>query len=138
MLGILMPSARLKGTIGELMIMTDILMRGYDVALPYTEGSRYDLIVERNGKFERIQCKYTTSNGELLEVRCYSQTPLKRSPYTKKDIDWIAVYDKTTNCCYYVPSKMFKDGRRGIYLRLTPTINKQEKDIHWAKDFLRF
>lgn len=127
------------GSIGEAMIMAEAIRRGYQVALPFGEDWRYDLIVLRKGKLERIQCKYTRSNGEIITVRCQSLNNWSTITYCENDIDWLAVYDLTTHRCYFIPSAMLgAEGRTMISLRLTPTKNKQAKLILWAKDFLEW
>ena len=54
--------------------------------------------------------------------------------YTKEEVDWIAVYDSTSDQCFYLPSVIW-DGQVAVSLRLTPTINGQAKGIRFAKDF---
>ena len=53
-----------KGLIGELGISQDLIKRGYDVYIPYGEGSNYDLIVDRHkGCLESVQCKCCSSEN---------------------------------------------------------------------------
>lgn len=119
--------------------MAEAIKRGYKVAIPFGEDWRYDLIVLRNGKLERVQCKYTESNGKVVVVRCRSLNNWSKIKYKSTDIDWLAVYDKTTDKCYFVPASMLGIlGRAQINLRITPTGNKQIKLILWAKDFLEW
>ena len=42
--------------------------------------------------------------------------------HSPEDIDWLVIYDKTTDCCYYIPANTF-NGRVVITLRLKPTKN---------------
>jgi hypothetical protein len=126
-----------QGSIGEAMVMAEAIKRGYKVALPFGEDWRYDLIVVRNGKLERVQCKFTKSNGEKITVRCRSLNNWSTIVYCQDDIEWIAVYDQTTQKCYFVPSEMLGEkGRATISLRLTPTKNNQKRGVLWARDFL--
>ncbi len=60
-----------------------------------------DLIVCRDERLERVQCKYTESNDAFIVVRCRSHSltngkvrAVKR--YTAAIIGWLAVYDVTT------------------------------------------
>jgi len=124
-----------KGDLGEAMVMADALRRGYKVAIPVGHDWRYDLIVLRNGSLERVQCKYVESNEEVIQVPCRSANNWKVVKYTEEEIDWIAVYDKTTDCCYYVPASMIGSGRSSIMLRLKPTKNGQKKGILWAEEY---
>lgn len=124
------------GDLGEAMVVAEAAKRGYKVAVPLGEDWRYDLIVLRRGKLERVQCKYTKSDGKVVTVRCRSINNWNEIRYNQNDIDWLAVYDQTTNKCYFVPASMLgENGRSQMNLRLKPTGNKQSKYILWAKDF---
>jgi PD-(D/E)XK endonuclease len=132
-----------KGDLAELRVGADLRERGYKIALPFGEDWDFDLIVCREGRLERVQVKYTRSDGCVISVRCYSLSltngKVRRTKrYTAATVDWIAVYDATTNRCYYVPSSEFTHGRREISLRLVPTLNNQRGRIRWARDYLTF
>ena len=48
-------------------------------------------------------------------------------------VDWIAVYDCTSECCYYCPSReLGEEGRNLIHLRLQPARNNQRIGIREA------
>ena len=55
--------------------------------------------------------------------------------YTASDVDWLAVYDATTDRCYYIHSSVF-DGMSQLILRLAPPANNQRRFIRWARDYL--
>src|SRR4051812_19859681 len=97
------------------MVAADLIVRGYKVAFPYGEDWDFDLILCRDCQLERVQVKYTESDGTTICVRCRSHSltggrviSVKR--YTAATIDWLAVYDRTTRCCYYVPASELGDG----------------------------
>lgn len=127
-----------KGDLGVAMIISDAMKRGYKVAIPIGEDWRFDLIVMRRGNLDRVQCKYTESNGEFISVKCRSSNNWATYKYTSEDVDWIAVYDKTTERCYYIPSASFKSGRTALHLRLAPAKNKQGAGIRLAANYLDF
>jgi Holliday junction resolvase-like predicted endonuclease len=136
-----MAPTKTKGDLAELKVAADLTEKGYRIAIPYGEDCDFDLIVIREERLERVQVKYTESDGCVIEVRCQSQSltngkvkHVKR--YTASMIDWLAVYDKTTNRCYYVPASRLGDGRREMYLRLTPALNNQRKLVNFAADYL--
>jgi PD-(D/E)XK nuclease superfamily protein len=56
--------------------------------------------------------------------------------YTAAIIDWIAVYDRTSDRCYYCPASELGTGRRHMSLRLTPALNGQQIGIRVASDYL--
>jgi hypothetical protein len=133
-----------KGDVAEMMVAADLCRRGHRVCVPWGEDCDYDLIAERpDGRFERVQVKYTTSNGEFIEVRCNSHSITKgrvraSKNYTSAVIDWLAVYDATTNCCYYVPAAALGEGRWRLHLRLVPARSGRRAGIRLATDYLSF
>ena len=54
--------------------------------------------------------------------------------YTKDEVDWVAVYDVTTQRCFYLPSAEW-DGQAFVNLRLVATGNSQAKGVRMADDF---
>jgi hypothetical protein len=127
-----------KGEFGEAMILADLRRQGHGIAIPFGHDAPFDLVVVRkeNGALEKVQCKYTTSDGRVILVRIESNSAWVHHRYTKDEVDWIAVYDATTNRCFYVPSQVW-DGQVRVNLRLVPTINGQTKGIRFAAEFER-
>lgn len=136
-----MAPLKTKGDTAEMMVAADLVKRGYRIAFPYGEDSDYDLIVERAGKLERVQVKYTESRDGVILVRCrsFSLTNGKVRQvkyYTAAMIEWLAVYDRSTECCYYIPAVELGGGRSTMHLRLTPARSGRMLGINWARDYL--
>jgi len=134
-------SRKQRGDLAELMIACDLLRRGYKLAFPYGEDSDYDLVMEREGKLERVQVKQTESNGAVITVKCCSHSLTngrvrETKRYTAATIDWLAAYDRTTDRCYYIPASELGDGRRELLLRVAPAKNNQRARIRLAEDYL--
>ena len=136
-----MAPLKTKGDTAEMMVAADLVRRGYRIAFPFGEDADYDLIVERDERLERVQVKYTESRDGVVAVRCrsYSLTngrvrQVKR--YTARTIEWLAAYDRVTNCCYYVPATELGEGRSLMHLRLGPALNGQRQGINWATDYV--
>ena len=130
-----------KGDLAELKVATDLLQRGYKIAIPYGEDWDFDLIVCRGEGLERVQVKYTCSDGAVITVRCKSHSltngrvrATKR--YTAEMIDWIAVFDETTDRCYYVPAVELGAGMNELSLRLTTAKNRQRAGVRLASRYL--
>lgn len=132
----LMGDSKRKGGIAESAVIRTALERGYRVAIPFGEDAPYDLIVDRNGVLEKVQCKYVESNGEFIVVRCRSTNSWSTLKYTAADVDWIATFDATTDACYFVPSSILDSGRAVLHLRLAPTRNNQVQGVRLGADFL--
>ena len=105
-----------KGDLAELKVAADLRARGYKIAFPYGEDWDYDLILCRpNGRLERVQVKHGLSDGQRLPVKCYSASltngRVKQTKhYTARMIDWLAVWDRTTDTCFYVPASELGKG----------------------------
>jgi PD-(D/E)XK endonuclease len=127
-----------KGELGEAMVIADLIRQGHDVAIPFGHNKPYDLIVIRDedGRLEKVQVKYTTSDGRTVRVKAESTSSWVRHAYTAQEVDWIAVYDSTTDQCFYVPSSVW-DGHSGVTLRLEPAANGQKKLVRRADGFRR-
>lgn len=135
-----MLNLKAKGDLAELRIAGDLLARGYKVAFPYGEDWDYDLILCRGGPMERVQVKYTRSNGEVVVVRTRSHSltngrvrEVKR--YTAATIDWLAVWDQSTDRCFYVPAAELGEGMHMIHLRLVPAKNCQIQRTRLARNY---
>ncbi len=129
-----------KGDLAEIMIAADLIRRGYKIAIPYGEDWDFDLIVCRDERLERVQCKYTCSDGIVDYARASSQSLTKGKVktikrYTASTIDWLAVYDATTDRCYYVPASELGAGMRLLSLRLQPTRNCQRRRVRLASNY---
>ena len=125
-----------------MMVAADLMRRGYKIAFPYGEDWDFDLVVCRDDKtLERVQVKYSTSNGEVVCVRARSHSltngKVRRTKhYTADTVDWLAVYEPTTGRCYYVPAVELGAGMCELQLRLTPPRNGQRARIRFARDYL--
>ena len=131
-----MGESKRKGGIAEAAVLKVAIERGYLVAIPFGEDAPYDLIVDRGGRLERVQCKYVESDGRCIVVRCRSTNGWATKKYTATDVDWIATFDATTGECYFVPAALLDSGRAVLHLRLSPARNNQVNGVRHATDFL--
>jgi hypothetical protein len=123
------------------MVAADLMRRGYKIALPYGEDWDYDLIVCRDEQLERVQVKYTCSDGVVITVRSRSASLTNGKVktykyYTAEIVEWLAVYDVTTDRCYYVPASELGTGMSMLSLRLTETRNNQRIGVRFASDYV--
>jgi hypothetical protein len=126
-----------KGELGEAMVLADLQRKGYGVAIPFGHDLPFDLVLIRKdtGALERVQCKYTESDGKQLDVRCVSTSAWVAHTYGAHEVDWIAVFDLTTSRCYYVHSSTWA-GLTRPKLRLAPAANGQRKGTRPAEAYL--
>ena len=127
------------GDIGETRIIYEAIKRGYNVLMPFGHDNSYDIVIDKGNGFERIQIKTTHSDGIVIKVPGRSVSNITkgkqvRTRYTPENIEWIAIFDITTDQCFYVPSSFL--GRKGKdYICLRYSALKNNSKINWAKDF---
>jgi PD-(D/E)XK endonuclease len=137
-----MASLKKKGDLAELKVAADLADRGRSISFPFGEDCDYDLIADFEGILHRVQVKYTESDGRMMLVRCRSHSLTKgkvrhTKRYTAKMIDWIGVYDRTSDRCYYLPSSVLgPTGRSDLTLRLRPARNGQRIGIRLASNYM--
>lgn len=126
-----------KGDKGEAIVIADLARRGLGVAIPMGNAWPFDLLLIRPETMtvERVQVKYTRSDGRTIGIRCVSHSEWVRRRYSAIEVDWIATYDETTDRCYYVHSSEW-NGMANLTLRLQPARNGQGAGIRWAEDYL--
>jgi hypothetical protein len=117
-----------------------LVERGYQVAIPFGEDSDFDLVLLRGDKNERVQVKYSTSKDGVMPVHCYSNSLTngkvrRRKHYTARMIEWLAIYESTTDRCFYVNAAELGEGKSTLHLRLEPTRNNQSVGIRYAEDY---
>jgi hypothetical protein len=116
-------------------ILAEMMKYGYTVLIPFGEGRRYDMVIEKDAQFFRLQCKAGRYiNGVIKFNACSSNWFNKtRKRYTREDIDYFAVYCEYTGKIYLVPVEDV--GSTEGFLRVEPTVNNQTKGVRWAKDY---
>ena len=57
------------GRIGLSMAINYFTINGYTVSLPMNDTQWYDLIIEKDGIFETVQCKCTNTDNNVIDLR---------------------------------------------------------------------
>lgn len=136
----------IKGSVGaesEAVIAAALIQVGYTVLTPNGYMHRYDLVIEdAEGKFWKIQCKtaWLSKDRATLHFNGYSllmkgqkgRAESKRMGY-ENDVDYFAVYSPDTQKVYLLPITHVKNTTN--FLRLIPTVNKQEKHVRYAAEY---
>ena len=104
---------------------------------------RLDLLFWRppDRALERVQVKYTASDGIVVNARSRSHSLTNgrvraTKKYTSETIDWLAVYDATTEKIFYVPAEELGNGMSELALRLLPARNNQRVGVRMAEEYL--
>ena len=123
------------GERSEAQILARLLKRGYTVLLPFGDNQRYDLVVDKAGKFIRVQCK----TGKMREgyicfptASCANHCGLGRRDY-RGQADFFGVYCPANDKVYLVPVKSV--GINAAALRIDPPKTRQKKGIRYAKKY---
>jgi hypothetical protein len=115
---------------------------GVTILLPFGGGNgRYDMIMDDNGTFYRIQCKTgrLEQDGTIIRFATASSTYHYYGGKGREwrdyrgQIEYFGVYCPQLNRAFLVPVDIV--GKTGGVLRLSETKNNQSKNIHWAQDY---
>ena len=120
-------SRKQTGRVGLSMAINYFTIKGYTVSLPMNDTQWYDLIIEKDGIFETVQCKATETKDDIIDFRSTGGT--KGIEYDNihnyKDIlTYIFCVNKDLNM-WLIPVKDLKNVNKSIRLRIEPTINGQ-------------
>ncbi len=141
-MGILGPKRHTQktGDISESAVVTRLLQCSYIVLTPYGQNHRYDLVIEdADGKFWRVQVKTGWVDEEQVLIKFNTASSYNRTVHYKGwrnyrgQCEYLAVYVEALNKVYFIP--VDDVGTTNATLRLRPSKNKQEKNVHWAKDY---
>jgi PD-(D/E)XK nuclease superfamily protein len=81
-----------RGAMAELQFMLDAARRGFGVSKPFVDNERYDVIVDAPRRLWRVQVKASgASHHRGFAVRASWRTSKRAMPYTKEQIDFLAV-----------------------------------------------
>lgn len=105
-----------RGAETELLFLYEAWSRGLTVSHPYGDVAPYDCIVESAGKLSRVQVR-RLSDPEHGSTVGSGHGRAHARPYTKAEIDVLAVYAPLTPVWYLIPVEAFEGV---IRLRLVP------------------
>ena len=129
-----------KGNIGEAIVLAEFTKRQIQVAIPFGDNARYDLIAEFNGKLNKIQVKYCgqiTENNSFI-CPCASSTNHTTNKHLStydNDVDFMAFYLASIDKLLLVPIEQL-EGKKTITFRLEPPKNGQQIGINLVEDYL--
>jgi|APSaa5957512576_1039674.scaffolds.fasta_scaffold07231_2 hypothetical protein len=129
-----------KGALGELVIMKDLLSRGYPVFIEYGDNSRVDLIALVGQRPVKIQVKARKAHKDLVTIDTKKSGPNYSYIYDDGDIDIFALYAFEEDKIAYINSKylLSKGKRKTMSFRTIPTKNNQEKNVHYMDNYRSF
>jgi hypothetical protein len=120
----------------EAAILAELVRRGYQVLVPFGTNQRYDLVLDIEGEFIRVQCKTgRLRNGAVTFSTRSIRTNTKKVLFRNYvgDAELFLVYCPDTRAIYAVPVDEAPDGFGT--LRVEPTRNGQAEGVRWARDY---
>lgn len=122
-----------RGDITELEIALALMRAGRRVLRPISAGLRYDLVIDDNGTFTRIQCKTGRLRAGVISFRL-AMSDARRPhgvPY-HGEIEAFGVHCPEVGRSYLVPMTVLGKMRNVACLRVTPARNGQTKGVREA------
>lgn len=114
---------------------------GCEILLPYGDSQKYDIVIQYNGVFYKIQCKSAvpsyTENGDISSIHFKTtwesgRQKRERMRYTKDDVDFFATF--FDGICYLVPVEETCSQQK--CLRFLSPKNGQVKGISFADQYI--
>lgn len=129
------------GDESQAMVLARLVQAGKQVLTPFGENVRYDLVLDDDNKFIRVQIKTGRLRAGVIRFNTCSYTyhhPNNRGMKVYKHdyrgaADLFGVYCPETDGVYLVP--VDDVGVNTGSLRVEPTHNNQVKKIRWAQKF---
>lgn len=125
------------GDISESQVLARLILKGENVLIPFGDNKRYDLVIEKDGNFQRIQIKTGRfKNGVIIFPTCSSSTHRggNKNNYIGQ-IEMFMVYCPELDTIYRVPINEIKEIKTECTLRVEKPIKNQIKGIRLAVDF---
>ena len=121
---------REKGRVGLSMAINYFTLNGYTISLPLNDTQWYDMVIEKNGKFQTVQCKCTFTEDSEISLRSNGGT--KGTTYDNvlnhPELDLLFCVNKDLNCWLIPVIEIIKAGNtKSIKLRTELTINAHPK-----------
>ena len=116
-----------KGNAGLALAIGYFGSNGYTISVPLNDTQWYDLIVEKDGIFQIVQCKFTNSKDNTIDLRSTGGTKGKTyDNLLKHPLDLLFCADKDLNL-YVIPLKDLLEAGNvsSIRLKTKPNTNNQ-------------
>lgn len=110
-----------KGRLAEVKVISYYIENGYEVYIPFSNNSKYDLLAVNDGDLQRVSVKYTSvqrrSGSWVVELRQISRRNhyVNIEKFNNKQFDLVAVYVGPKNKVVLVDASKVKT--RSLYLK---------------------
>jgi PD-(D/E)XK nuclease superfamily protein len=117
-------------------ILSELVRRGYSVLVPFGVNQRYDLVLDCDGRLLKAQCKTGRFRDGVIQFNSQSvQSNTRRTQIRSYagEVDLFIVYCPDNQNVYAIPAEEVPNS--GMYLRVAPPRNRQNKRVRWAKEY---
>lgn len=118
-----------KGDLSEARTLFEFQKLGIPVLIPWGDNLRYDMVIELNGVFKKVQVK-TANEEENGSIKCYTRS--SKNHTTNKElktyvgeVDYFVFYNQRHDKIAIVPIDDIGD-KKSISLRITSPLNNQK------------
>jgi PD-(D/E)XK endonuclease len=121
----------------EAIVLAELLKAGYVVLLPFGDNQRYDLVIEKDGSFHRVQCKtaHLARTGGAISFKTCSTYAHRGRPNRgyRGEADYFGVYSPDLKKVYLVPVEDV--GESMASLRIETSRNGQTQGVRLAEQY---
>jgi uncharacterized protein with GYD domain len=128
-----------RGQAAEAIVKSEFVSSGISVLVPAYDNEPYDIVIELEGDFHRVQIKtaFEATTDGAVRFRTRS-TRTKSSGYEREgyqgSVDLFAVYAPVCDETYVIPIEDAGDTQMTI--RYEQSKNNNVKNINWHEDYL--
>lgn len=119
------------GNIGEAKVLSELTKYGIPVLLPFGDNEAYDLVIEINNEFKKIQVK--TSEKIINGKVSFSIVSSKKETYDNK-VDYLALYNIEKDIVLFIPTEETNNCKI-ISFRFDKPKNNQTKFVRYIENY---
>ena len=128
------------GRVGLSMAINYFTCQGYTVSLPMNDTQWYDLVIEKNGKFETVQCKATQTKNDKIDFRSTGGTngSVYDNLLNHPELDWLFCVNKDFKMWLIPVNVLTTDTERALTLTLREKPAKNNQGFQMYKYQVHF
>lgn len=124
------PKTKLKGDVGATQVIADLSKKGFVIFTPVVcESLPFDIVAYKDGKFIRIQCKYSAGGSVPKATSWADKNGSHIKKYSDNDFEYFGIYLPDIDKVIY-PSVKFKGSIIATKVRNSAT------PFYWWEDFV--
>jgi len=126
-----------RGEWAELQFMAKAAKLGLQVSKPWSELSRYDMVIQTGSRFVSIQVKSTINRSPEGGYICGVRPNTRGKPYQLGEFDFLAAYIISEDVWYIIPARLLVSNKV-TRIRLDPSSPSGKYELYKeAWDLLR-